>query len=44
MNNDLTNFIKDSDKEEVIKQAKVALGSWKVMVIRMLKDKGIKVV
>lgn len=37
-------IIKDSDKEDVIRQAQVALGSWKAMVIQMLKDKGIKVV
>ena len=35
--------IKDSDKEDVIKQAKAYLDSWKSMVIQMLKDKGIKV-
>ena len=37
-------IIKDSDKEEVIKQAKAALGAWKEMVISILKDKGIRVV
>lgn len=36
--------IKDSDKEEVIRQAKTALGSWKAMVKQMLLDKGIKVI
>ena len=37
-------IIKDSDKENVIRQAQAALGSWKAMVIQMLKDEGIKVV
>lgn len=37
-------IIRDSDKEDVIRQAQAALGSWKAMVIQMLKDKGIKVV
>lgn len=36
--------IKDSDKENVIRQAQAALGTWKAKVIQMLKDKGIKVV
>ena len=36
--------IKDSDKEDVIKQAQAALPSWKVMVIQNLTNKGIKVV
>lgn len=31
-------------KEDVISQAQKALGSWKTMVIQMLKDKGITVV
>ena len=37
-------IIKDSDKENVIRQAQAALGTWKAIVIQMLKDKGIKVV
>jgi len=36
--------IKDSDKEDVIKQAQAALPSWKAMVIQNLTNKGIKVV
>jgi len=36
--------IKDSDKENVIRQAQAALPSWKVMVIQNLTNKGIKVV
>ena len=36
--------MKDSDKEDVIKQAQAALPSWKVMVIQNLTNKGIKVV
>ena len=36
--------IKDSDKEDVIRQAQAALPSWKVMVIQNLTNKGIKVV
>lgn len=35
---------KDSDKEDVIKQAQAALPSWKAMVIQNLTNKGIKVV
>lgn len=35
--------IKESDKENVIKQAKAALGSWKEMVKQILLEKGIKV-
>ena len=37
-------IVKDNDKEDVINQAKAALGSWKSMVINILKAKGIKVV
>ena len=37
-------YIKDSDKEDVIKQAQAALPSWKAMVIQNLTNKGIKVV
>ena len=36
--------IKDSDKEDVIRQAQTALPSWKVMVIQNLTNKGIRVV
>ena len=36
--------IKDSDKEDVIRQAQAALPSWKAMVIQNLTNKGIKVV
>ena len=36
--------IKDSDKENVIRQAQAALPSWKAMVIQNLTNKGIKVV
>ena len=36
--------IKDSDKEDVIKQAQAALGSWKAIVTQDLNNKGIKVV
>ena len=36
--------IKDSDKENVIRQAQAALPSWKVMVIQNLTNKGIRVV
>ena len=36
--------IKDPDKEDVIRQAQVALPSWKAMVTRILIDKGINVV
>ena len=36
--------IKDSDKEDVIKQAQAALPSWKAMVIQNLTNKGIRVV
>ena len=36
--------IKDLDKEDVIKQAQAALGSWKAMVIQNLTNKGIRVV
>lgn len=36
--------IKDSDKEDVIKQAQTVLPSWKAMVIHNLTNKGIKVV
>lgn len=35
--------VDDSIKEEVIKRAKVALPSWKEMIVRMLKERGIKV-
>lgn len=35
--------IKESDKENVIKQAKAALGSWKEMVKQIFLEKGIKV-
>ena len=36
--------IKDSDKEDVIRHAKTALGSWKEIVRQMLIDKGIKII
>ena len=36
--------IKDSDKENVIRQAQATLPSWKAMVIQNLTNKGIKVV
>ena len=36
--------IKDSDKEDVIRQAQAALPSWKAMVIQNRTNKGIKVV
>ena len=36
--------IKDSDKDNVIRQAQAALPSWKAMVIQNLTNKGIKVV
>ena len=36
--------IKDSDKEDVIRQAQAALPSWKAMVIQNLTNKGIKMV
>ena len=36
--------IKDSDKENVIRQAQAALPSWKAMVIQNLTNKGIKMV
>ena len=36
--------IKDSDKEDIIKQAQAALPSWKAMVIQNLTNKGIRVV
>ena len=36
--------IKDSDKEDAIRQAKASLDFWKSMATRMLTDKGIKVV
>ena len=35
---------KESDKEDVIRQAQTALPSWKVMVIQNLTNKGIRVV
>lgn len=35
--------VDDSIKEEVTKRAKVALPSWKDMIVRMLKERGIKV-
>lgn len=36
--------IKDSDKEDIIKQAQAALDSWKAKVTQNLINKGIKVV
>ena len=36
--------IMDSDKEDVIKQAQIYLGSWKQMVTQILIDKGIKII
>ena len=36
--------IKDPDKEDVIKQAQIYLGSWKQMVTQILIDKGIKII
>lgn len=36
--------IKDPDKEDAIRHVKASLGFWKVMVTRMLTDRGINVV